>query len=99
MTCLIIAAEVPIGVVESVGLMFMSVKIVGRKFNGNHEEGYVLFTPHGVVVFARFQFSAHVLCALPKYQYSGLLEVFFQFSLVLEILFLIISPDKMLVAG
>ena len=56
MTCLIIVTEVPIGVVESVVLMFMSVKILGRTFNGDHKEGYVVFTPHGVVVFARFQF-------------------------------------------
>ena len=54
--CLIIAAEVPIGVVESVGMMFMSVKLVGRAFNGNHDERYVVFTPHGIAVFARFQF-------------------------------------------
>ena len=77
----------------------MSIKLVGRPFNGNHKEGYIVFTPHGVVVFGRFQFCAHVLCALPKYQCVGLLEVFFQFILVLEIFYLIIYPDKLLVAG
>ena len=56
MTCLIIVAEFPIGVVESVVLMFMSVKILGRPFNGNHKEGSVVFNPHGVLVFERFQF-------------------------------------------
>ena len=56
MPCLIIAAEFPIGVVESVGMMFMYVKIVGSPFNGDHEEEYVVFTMHSVVVFARFRF-------------------------------------------
>ena len=99
MTCLIIVTEVMIGVVESMEPMFMSVKNLGWPFNGDHKEGYVVFTPHGVVVFACFQFLAHVLCALPKYQCVGLLEVFFEFSLVLEIVYLIIYPDKLLFSG
>ena len=55
-TCLIIVAEFPIGVVESMVLMFMSVKNLGRPFNGNNKEGYVDFTTHGVLFFERFQF-------------------------------------------
>ena len=44
---LIIAVEVLIGIMEIVGMMFMSIRLIGWPFNGDHEEDK-LYLPHMV---------------------------------------------------